>query len=216
MNCIQNALIIGAGGHSRVVISILREMGVAKIEGVLDLSEIKSNEFILGVPVIGSVALLENLNLFRGLNFYLAIGDNVTRRYWYEKLICQNFHLPNLISPHAVVDPSAILGVGNIICANSFIGPDAKIEDNNLINTGAIVEHEVQLGSHCHLAPSSTIAGRTQIYDECFIGAGSTVINGIRVESGTTLGAGAVLIDNITTSGGVYTGVPAKRIGGDA
>ena len=210
MNCTQNALIIGAGGHSRVVISILHELNICQIEGILDLSEIESSELILGVPVLGSIALLDKLNLSKNLAYYLAIGDNLIRRYWYEKLSYQKFSLPNLISPHAIVDSSAVLGEANVICARAFIGPSAVIHSNNLFNTGSIIEHEVIVGSHCHFAPASSTAGRVVVGDECFIGAGATILPRVNIVDRVTVGGGALINRDIKISGAKYAGVPGK------
>jgi UDP-perosamine 4-acetyltransferase len=212
MNYIQNALIIGAGGHSRVVISILRELNVCQIEGILDLSEIESSELILGVPVLGSVALLDKLNSSKKLDYYLAIGDNLIRRYWYEKLSRQNCSLPNLISPHAIVDASAILGDANMICSRAFIGPGAVIQSNNLFNTGSIIEHEVIVGSHCHFAPASSMAGRVVVGDECFIGAGATILPKVRIVDRVMVGGGALINRDLQISGSTYVGVPGKLL----
>lgn len=212
MSHIQNALIIGAGGHSRVVISILRGLNICQIEGILDLSENQSNELVLGVPVLGSVALLEDLVLSKDFDFYLAIGDNLIRRYWYEKLSRQNFSLPNLISPNAIVDASAILGGANIICARAFIGPGAVIQSNNLFNTGSIIEHEVIVGSHCHFAPASSMAGRVVVGDECFIGAGATILPKVSIVDKVTVGGGALINRDLQISGAKYVGVPGKLL----
>jgi sugar O-acyltransferase (sialic acid O-acetyltransferase NeuD family) len=207
----RRAIIIGTGGHCRVVLSILLEVGLHQVLDIIELAKLRHDETILGIPVSGSA---ENLDSFRGqstIDVFLAIGNNVLRREWWFKVKELELPLPNLISPHAIVDRFAILGEGNVVCSKAFIGPECKMGNNNLINTGATAEHEVQIGSHCHLCPSSTVAGRSRIHDDCLIGAGATVIDNLTIASGTALGAGAVLTGSIEQSNGVYVGIPARR-----
>jgi sugar O-acyltransferase (sialic acid O-acetyltransferase NeuD family) len=207
----RRAIILGTGGHCRVVLSILLEIGRHHVLDIIELAELRYGETILGIPVNATAS---NLDSFRGqstVDVFLAIGNNVLRREWWHKVKDLELPLPNLISPHATVNRFAKLGGGNVVCAKAFIGPECKIGNNNLINTGAIVEHEVHIGSHCHLSSSSTVAGRSRIYDNCFIGAGATVIDTMTIASGTTLGAGAVLISDIEQSNGVYVGIPARK-----
>ena len=210
----RRAIILGTGGHCRMVLSILLEVDRHYVLDIFELAELRFGETILGIPVNATAS---NLDSFRGkstVDVFLAIGNNVLRQEWWHKVKDLELPLPNLISPHATVNRFAKLGVGNVVCARAFIGPECEIGNNNLINTGAIVEHEVKMGSHCHLSSSSTIAGRSRIYDNCVVGAGATVIDNLTIASDTTLGAGAVLISNIEHSNGVYVGIPARKTAG--
>jgi sugar O-acyltransferase (sialic acid O-acetyltransferase NeuD family) len=208
----ESALILGTGGHSRVIISMLSAVREMNMLGVIDLGEHIPGERILGVPVLGSVQMLDDFSGRDQINVYLAIGDNESRRNWFYKVKEMGFLLPNLISEKAVIDHHVQVGNGNIICPQAYIGPGAILGDNNLINTASLIEHEVRIGSHCHLAPSSTVAGRTAIGDETFIGAGATVIDQIQIAGSTKIGAGAVVIKTIERSGGTFVGVPAKCV----
>jgi sugar O-acyltransferase (sialic acid O-acetyltransferase NeuD family) len=208
----RKAIIIGTGGHSRVLLSLLTAIGKHEMLGIVDFVEPNVDEVIMGVPVIGSIACLEVFRGRKDLDVFLGIGDNALRRIWWQNVGNLDLALPNLISPYAIVDPNAHLGHANVVCARAFIGPEAVLGDNNLVNTAAVLEHEIHIGSHCHLAPSSTVSGRSQIGDECFIGAGATVINYIEVVADTIIGAGATVVRSITESG-VYVGTPAKKVG---
>jgi UDP-perosamine 4-acetyltransferase len=207
----KSAIVIGTGGHSRVVLSILSNVG-AQVVGLVELGAIRMNEKILNLPVLGGV---EVLNKFEGsyeIDVYIAVGDNIIRSFWFDSLKARNFSLPNLLSPHAIVDSNAQLGEANIICPRAYIGPEAKLGNNNLINTAAVIEHEVRVGSHCHLAPSSVVAGRSEVEDQTMLGAGSIVIESIRIAKFTMVAAGAVVISNIEIPGSTWIGVPARRL----
>ncbi len=206
----REAVVVGSGGHCRVILSLLEANQQHSLFVVLDLSEPESGEMIMGVPVRPIESLLYELTNKDNVDFFLAIGDNSIRKLWWEKLQMFGVSCPNLISSKAVVDDSANLGGGNVVCANAYIGPQATLGFNNVINTGAIIEHEVIIASHSHIAPGAIIAGRAYVSVLCFIGAGSTVIDKVSVAHGVTLGAGAVLIRNADSKKGIYIGVPAK------
>jgi sugar O-acyltransferase (sialic acid O-acetyltransferase NeuD family) len=206
----RKAIIVGAGGHCRVIISLLAMVGDTDVLGIIDLSEFRAEENIMGLAVLGSSAILEKFYGRRDLDLYLAIGENKLRYSWWLKLRDAGFSMPNLFSPLAIIDPTAHLGEANVVCARAFIGPKVVMGSNNLINTAAILEHEVYVGSHCHFAPASTVAGRSEINDGCFICAGSTVIDNIKIAENVTIGAGATLIHNATEPGALYIGIPAK------
>ncbi|NOX66213.1 MAG: acetyltransferase [Chlorobi bacterium] len=206
------ALVLGTGGQSRVIISILKALGDYKIAGILDTTEHNKSEIIMGISVIDNVDRLCEYYKKGIKNLFIAIGNNKTREEYYSKAVELGFNLPNLISNNSIVDDSAELGNGNIICANSFIGPEVKIGNNNIINTGAIVEHEVVLENHIHIASSAIIAGRVFIGDYVFLGANSTVKECVRIAEKNTIGAGAVVVNDIADSEKTYVGVPVREV----
>ena len=204
----KQAIIIGTGGHSRAVLSILANVNTHNIFGILDLSLHEPGEQILGIPVIGSIDKIKELdnNIF---DIFLAIGDNSLRRSMFEEIKSYGLSFPNLISRQAVVDNNAVIGEANVFCPLVFVGHSSFIGNNNLINTGAIIEHEVHIKDHCHFGPSSLVAGRSRVNNECFIGANATIIDKITVIEKVIVGAGSTVIKNISQSG-TYVGSPAK------
>jgi sugar O-acyltransferase (sialic acid O-acetyltransferase NeuD family) len=204
----NNAVIVGSGGHARVIISLLRDCGQVPV-AILDVKEPEAGELIMGVPVFSAKTSLLEFSVNKQIDFYIAMGDNDARLSWWKKLTSQGLSCPNLVSPSAKIDIAVSLGSGNVICANVFIGPEVIVGSNNIINTGAIIEHEVVIGSHSHFAPGSVIAGRVDVSDLCFIGAGSTIIDKIKVSRGVTLGAGGVMVRHADIENGIYIGCPA-------
>jgi sugar O-acyltransferase (sialic acid O-acetyltransferase NeuD family) len=204
----KQAIVIGTGGHSRVVLSILSNLNTHNIFGVLDLREIQTGETILGIPVIGSIDSIKEFdnNVFE---IFLAIGDNSLRKSIFLRLKSHKFSLPNLISQYAIVDVNSNMGEANIICPKAFIGPSSIIGDNNIINTGAIIEHEASIKDHCNFSPLSIVAGRSSVDNECFIGSSATIIDKINITEKVIIGAGSTVIDDILKPG-TYVGSPAK------
>jgi sugar O-acyltransferase (sialic acid O-acetyltransferase NeuD family) len=207
----RQAVVLGTGGHCRVILSMLAAGRRHDVMSIIELGSSRPGERIMGTLVMPNPDNLPALCGRGDVDVFLAIGNNDMRKHWWEKVKLLGLSTPNLVSPHALVDDSAILGEANVICALAFVGPQAELGDNNLINTAAVMEHEVRVGHHCHLASSATIAGRSYLDNLCFLGAGATIVNGISVASRTVIGAGATLIRTVEQPGGVYIGVPARR-----
>ena len=58
----RQAIVIGAGGNARVVLSILNSIKSYNIFGILDLKDNVTGEIILGTPVIGSVDKIKDFD----------------------------------------------------------------------------------------------------------------------------------------------------------
>ena len=210
----RKCLVVGAGGQSRAVLSILQEPANRdkfEVIGILDLAYQGVPEEVLGLAVIGS---LEDLAEFRGkaCSLFLAIGDNLKRSEVFLGAEAHGFHFPNLISQHALISASATLQPGNIVCPNAYIGPYVKLGSNNLLNTKSIVEHEAVVGSHCHVAPAAIICGRVTIGNFTMVGAGAIITDNKKIASKTIIGAGSVVGKDIDVEGGTYVGLPARHI----
>lgn len=204
----KNAVIIGAGGHCRVIASMLISQKKYEFIKILDFSEPKEKKILnINVEKIDNNFEAYNKKIF---DFYLAIGDNKKREVWWKKLNEINISCPSLISDKAIIERNSEIGEGNIICPNSYLGVLSKIGDNNIINTGSIIDHETIIENNCHIAPGSTIAGRVTIKNNCFIGAGSVIKDNLLISEHSILGAGSILLNSIDKKKCLYVGVPAK------
>lgn len=205
----NKVIIVGAGGHSRAVISVLKKNLKFKIHCIIDLEYKKINEKILGVPVLGSLEILKKYSntTYRIFN---AIGNNKLREEINLSPIIKSFLPINVIDPSAYIDPTSIIGNSNFIGPFVNIGPNVMIGDSNIINTNANVEHESHVGSYNQFGPGSVICGRCQIGNNVFIGANSTIIENIKINNSNIIGAGSVVISNILGTGKTYVGVVSK------
>lgn len=203
-------ILIGSGGHARPVISAALLTKKWQIEGIIDL-DYKNNdhEQILGIPVLGSFAALENY-LNKDLSVFISIGDNYFRKKIYDENLFKKFKYANIIHPKSIIDNSAVLGELNFIGPFVNIGPEVKIGNNNIINSYANIEHGTKIGNCCQICPSTNICGNCHIYDNVFLGTNSTVIPNITIESDNRIGAGSTIINNILVTGKTIVGVPGK------
>jgi sugar O-acyltransferase (sialic acid O-acetyltransferase NeuD family) len=200
---IENIVIIGAGGHAKVVAATALAMGIA-IDGIYDDDPEKRGRDILKIPVLGP---LSDMDKRGSLKAVLAIGDNATRKRLSDRFIHSEWI--TLIHPSAFVHPSVTLGRGTVVFANAVVQPDTHIGDHCIINTGATVDHDCTIGDFCHIAPGVNLAGDVHIQEGVFLGIGSSVIIGKRIGEWATVGAGGVVIRDIP-SHSVAVGIPAK------
>jgi UDP-perosamine 4-acetyltransferase len=207
----RDIVIIGSGGHSRSVISIVKMARKWRKVSIIDTRYSGDIETILGVPVVGGMEFLDTVKVSI-TDIFIAIGDNFLRRDMISLIINKGFKTPNLIHANSTLDQDVTLGYGNFIGSGANLGPDVKIGNGNIINTLANLDHESKIGNYNQLSPSSVLCGRSVIGNLAFLGANSTIIDGLEIADKTIIGAGAVVIHNIENSGMTFAGVPAKTI----
>ncbi len=184
--------IYGAGGHARVIASILRACGTESI-GFFDDSYKGDNELIQGNPVLG---VFWDILKFRNSisSVYLALGDNHDRRNAFVYLKDNGFLLPALIHPSAILEDDVVIGDGAVICLGVILGTEVSIGRGALINSGCSVDHEVTIGDFSHLAPRTCVAGRTSIGANTFVGNNSSIGDKLSIGDNVIIGAGSVIL----------------------
>jgi UDP-perosamine 4-acetyltransferase len=200
---------LGAGGHAKVCIELLRAQPRYELVGLLDADPRPRS--VLGVPVLGPDDRLADLRRGGVKLGFVALGDNRARLAAAARLAQHGIALVNLISPNATLSPSAVLGRGIAVMAGAVINAETRISDLAIVNTRASVDHDGDIGEASHLCPGSTLAGRVTIGRLALIGTGSSAIPGITVGENTLVGAGSCIVRDIPANS-VAFGVPARII----
>jgi UDP-perosamine 4-acetyltransferase len=205
-------VLVGGGGHCKVVIDMLVKEDKYEIVGITDIRNIGNTVF--NVPIIGEDSILAEIFQNGVTNALITIGsvkNNEFRKQLYNKVKQLGFKLITVIHPQAIIGFNVKIEEGSVVLASSVINADTRIGSNCIINTGSIIEHECIIGDHVHISPGVKIAGGVSIGDKSFIGIGSTVIQGVNIGKNVTIGAGSVVINDIPDNV-VALGVPAKII----
>jgi sugar O-acyltransferase (sialic acid O-acetyltransferase NeuD family) len=202
-------IIVGAGGHAKVVLEALRRCGT-EILGLVDRDPEKTGKSLLGAPVIGGDDAIAEYAP-HDIRLTIGLGPISQRRKLFDAFKDQSYEFANVIHPAAVVSDSAKLGEGVQIMAGAIIQADARIGDNVIINTGASVDHDCVIGGHVHIAPGATLAGGVQIGAGSLVGAGSTILENVSVGANCAIAGGAVVISDVADNETV-AGVPAIPI----
>ena len=211
----QNAdeiLVIGGGGHAKVVTSILLKLKRYRILGYTDL---KDNGLVLGVSYLGSDRELAAVAAKRKkVNAVLAVGQVGLGEQRYElwmRLRSLDLSFPLIVSPDAIVNEEVSGGEGAVVMDGAVINSGANIGRGAIVNTNSTIEHDVVLEDWVHVAPGVTISGGVTVGRFSMIGAGATVIEGRKIAAGCMVGAGAIVVRDLAEPG-VYVGSPARRI----
>ncbi|MEK5026361.1 acetyltransferase [Paenibacillus sp. FSL M7-1046] len=200
-------IIIGAGGHGKVVADIANEMNIwdniSFIDNNLSVTE------CIGFEVIGNT---EDINTYiNDFDFFVAIGNNSTRELIQNKLEHDGASIVSLIHPQAVIGSNVKVGCGTVIMAGVIINSSSSIGKGCIVNTASSVDHDNIIEDYTHLSPGVHLAGTVKIGKGTWLGIGSIVSNNIDICSGSKIGAGAVVVNDITESG-TYVGFPAKKL----
>jgi len=201
----KQLLILGAGGHAKVVIDTALAMGMS-IVGLVDDNTNLWGKKLLGFPILGG---FEEIKKYSQIQLIHGIGNNKVRRKLAEQF-CQH-EFASLIHPRAYLGKDSSIGRGSVVFANAIIQPCAKIGDHCIINTAATVDHDCIVEDFVHLAPGTHLTANVEIKSGVFLGAGCIAIPGTKIGSWTTVGAGSTIIKSLE-AGSLAVGTPAKII----
>jgi UDP-N-acetylbacillosamine N-acetyltransferase len=206
-------VILGGGGHGKVVADLVRACG-HQVVGFVDRDASKLGR---EVEPGGARVLYTEDDFFETLEeerdfdaVALAVGDNTARLRLYFELMGQ-VEMPPLIHPGAVVSPSADLGEATVAMAGVVVNAAAAVGRGVILNTACVVEHDCVVGDGAHVSPNATLAGTVSVGERAWIGAGAVVINNRTVGPDAIVGAGAVVIGDID-AGVTAVGTPAAAV----
>ena len=201
----KKIMIIGAGGHGKVIADI------AKKNGYTDISFLDDNTSVTkcnGYPVIGTC---QEANRYMDHDFIVAIGNSQVRQKVQADLSQVGVYITTLIHPDAVIGEHVVLGEGTVIMAGVVVNPCSRIGRGCIINTCASVDHDCIINDYAHISVGAHVAGTVTVGERTWIGAGATVINNIEITNDCMIGAGAVVIHSLTESD-TYIGIPARKV----
>lgn len=203
---------LGAGGHARVVMDILRLMGGYEIVGLLDRDRTLWATEVQGVRVLGGDDLLSDL-YDRGVPYAFiglgSVGNAAPRRELYHIALNHGFRIAAAIHPRAVIGESVEIGHGVTIMAGAIVNVAVRLGDNVIVNTGAIVEHDCVIGDHVHVATGAHVAGMVEVGEGAHVGLGASILQGVRIGPDAIVGAGTVVLGDVP-AGTTVAGVPAR------
>ncbi|MEZ7198244.1 acetyltransferase [Pseudodesulfovibrio karagichevae] len=199
-------LIIGGGGHARVVADILLAMDGMEPQGYVTSDQAPGTAGPLGLPVLGGDDAVGSIP-HDGL--VVAVGDNATRERLFAHFAAQGENMVNAIHPSAILAPDVVLGRGCMVCPGAIVNTGSEIGDNVILNTGSVTEHDCRVGSHAHVAPGAKVAGAARIGAGALVGLGAAVLPGVAMGDRAVAGAGAVVLGDVPP-GLTVVGVPAR------
>jgi UDP-perosamine 4-acetyltransferase len=205
-------MVLGGGGHAKVLISTLQILGI-KVIGIVDADNTRVGEQVLGVPIVGNDDVLDayeatSIRLVNGLG---SVGETTLRESLYLKFKGKGFLFSQVVHPTSIIASDVCLGEGVQVMAGAVIQPGTVVGDNAIINTSVTIDHDCTIGEHVHLAPRVVLSGGVTIEPSVHIGTGAVSIQNIRIGKGSVVGAGSALVNNVPQYSKVV-GVPGREI----
>lgn len=147
-------IVIGMGGHSKVVTDIAILNGY-KVLGYLD-----DNESV-GVDRELYLGRIETLPRWarNSISFFIAIGNNHLRKLITEMYEGLNLNYVKLIHPTASIGSKVEILTGTVVMPGAIINAGTKIGEHVIINTAAVVDHDCKVGDFVHIAQGAVLAG---------------------------------------------------------
>ncbi|MDR9791842.1 acetyltransferase [Aeribacillus pallidus] len=206
---LKPVIIIGNGGHARVLVDILL-LQKREIIGYTAPTE-ENNRY--NVTYLGKDEEIlkyhpQEIELVNALG---SVSDTKLRANIFNIFKSKGYKFSTIIHPSAIISDTVILGEGVQIMAGVVIQPFAKIDDNTIVNTSTCIDHDCFIDKHCHIAPGCVLSGGIKIGESTHIGTGAKIIQNISIGKNVLVGAGSLVLRDIGDNRKVY-GSPAKEV----
>ena len=200
-----SVVVIGAGGHAKVIIDMLLDNGLTVVACVshADAPRYRGIEVLVGDE---SLVALRASGVERAV---VAVGANALRQRLAADALFLGFTLPSVVSRSAQISPTASIGEGAVIMPNAVVNADAAIGRLAIVNTGATVDHDCVVGEAAHVAPGVHFSGGVRLGARSIVGVGSSARPLVTIGDDVVVGAGSVLVSDIADGVTAY-GVPAR------
>lgn len=167
----KNILILGAGGHGKVV----REVALSIVD---DYIPRYSKVDFLDDYADEAIGKIQDLKDYVEIydEVFCGIGNNSVRKDLLKKAEKLGYEIPILIHPTAYISASAIIGKGTVVEPKAIVNTNSIIGKGSIISVGAIVDHDVIIEKYVH------------------VNAGAICKAGSKIEEGRKLEAGEVVL----------------------
>ena len=196
-------IILGAGGHGRVVAEIAQLSG--KYTDIAFLDD-KAPEVSFPYPYIGKCGTFADH--LADSDFFIAIGNAMIRRRLQTEVEEASGQIVTLIHPSAIISHDVTIGKGTVIMAGAIVNTGAQIGDGVILNTASSVDHDCVVEDFCHVSVGAHLCGTVHLGTGTWVAAGATVINNVTICSDCLIGAGATVTHDLLNAG-IYKGTPA-------
>lgn len=203
-NINKRLLIIGCGGHAKVITDIANDLGFKNL--IYQDVDLEKNKF-MGNKVFHKEFI--NYSDY----FFVAIGDNFIRQQ-----VTNSFQRKNpksvsatLVHPTSYISENCSIGEGSVVMPLCVINSCSQIGKGVIINTRAGIDHDNYLMNFSSIAPGATTGGGVTLGLRSAISIGTIIKHGIKIGDDSIIGASSFLNMDISKNKVVY-GMPAKII----
>lgn len=202
--------IVGGGGHARVLLYGLQQLG----HQVRGYTAPHDEGVSMAIPFLGSDDAFLDLGALLPELAVLGLGKvTVSQRRLeiLERYQACGVDFPVICTQGAIMHSGVDSGAGSVVLDGAVVVTGSRLGRACIINTHATVDHDCVLGDDVHVASGATLSGGVVVGDRCMIGTGANIIHAVRICADSVIGAGATVVHDIITPG-TYVGTPARRI----
>lgn len=201
----KRLLVLGAGGHGRVVAdaALLQGRWISVMASARSLPA-NLTELLIGVTLV-EMDVATSLNVA----LHIAIGNNRARQTEAQVLGLEK--LVSVVHPCASVSSFSQIGAGCFVAAGAVVATAAKLGVGVIVNHGAVIDHDTEIGDFSHVAQRASVCGHAKLGERVLIGSGAVVLSSVVLGDDVVLLAGSVAGCNLLLPG-VYGGTPAVQI----
>lgn len=193
----KKIIILGAGGHAKVIAEALRLAGKA-VAGFLAPDK-KKHTVVCGAKVLGDDSEIskyspEKYVLANGIG---ALPKKILRWQLAELMRQQGYKFVTVIHPSAIISEDAIVEEGSQCMAGTIVQPGCRIGQDSILNTNVVVDHDCTIDKCCHLAPGVVCSGGVTVEPNVHIGTGAQVVQNMTIGAGSIIAAGTTVYQNV-------------------
>lgn len=211
----SDIVIIGAGGHGREVLGVVRaSTSPCNFVGFIDdgsapLAALKR----LSAPFLGSLNAARSAWRGGALevdSLVIGIGSGELRRS-VEEALPADWSRPVLIHKNASIDGDVRCAPGVVVFAQATVTSNIDLGRHVHIGRGAAIGHDSSIGDYSTVLPLAAVSGGVTLGEGCTVGSGAVIRQGVKVGDRAFVGAGAVVIRDVP-AGVTVVGNPARAL----
>lgn len=160
----MDLLILGAGGHGKVVKEVAEAIG--RYERIVFLDDLYggANPAMTSATVVGKNSDYEKyIEIFS--QAFVAIGNPAIRNQWQVRLTTVGYEIPVLVHPDSYISLSVAIDIGTVVMPKAVVQSNVRIGKGCIISAGAIIDHDVVVGDYCHINAGAVVASGSRVPD---------------------------------------------------
>jgi len=194
---LKPVIILGAGGHAKVISEALNRSGT-EILGFVAPDKNPGTLF-MGRKILGDDQFINTFSpddvlLANGIG---ALPGNKLRWLLAERMRRQGYSFISIFHPSAIIAMDVKFAEGVQVMAGAVIQPGTQVGRDSIINTGVLLDHDCKISENCHLAPGVVCSGNVKVGTGVHIGTGTSVIQNITIEKNAVVASGSVVYKDI-------------------
>lgn len=175
----KKIIIIGAGGHAKVV----KDLAVLEGYEIVGFLDDCKNGYFCDSRILGKIDCCKDY--CNECEFIIAIGDNKKREE-----ISKNYRLnyAKLIHPSAIIAHDCTIGKGTVVMAGAVVNADSNIGCHCIVNTNSTIEHDCRLEDFVQVSYGAVLSGGVCVKRGLNIGARAVVDRGLLIDKDVEVG----------------------------